>query len=758
MRRFPFSVFLLSVLCALTARAVEPAHVTPEQVEQAIKRAQEYLLNQDLAANAPSLGAMPEAATGQASLAAYALLVSGIDEKDPRLASILKQLKAPSLRETYPCALRALMLSALHEEPSVLRPLIERDARMLIGGMKGGDASGLYSYILAADDKRRVVGPRYDHSCSNYGTMGVWACAEAGYDVPDTYWRAVNAAWRNNQNEDGSWSYTHQFGEGNGSPSMTAGGVVTLFLTQQYIERSIPAVPRDTPRDKNLDAGVKWLAGNFEKIRGNAWPYYTIFNIQRVGLNTGYKYFDKLDWYQRIADDLVRSQGSRGNFGSTVCDSGWALSCLALGRAPVAVNKLQYSTDKEDAEGWNQRSRDIANLAKWFSNQNKRHFNWQIVETKMSIETLHDSPVLYISGNRELKFSAEDKALLQRYVEEGGIILGNANGPATGTAKRFGDSFVKLGQDLFPQYAFRELPPNHPILADQRWPRDKMKRKPPALTALGNGSREFMILLGGDPARAWQMYRPSFDVSKSTGGKDEEFQVVGDILSYSFERSKPRYKGETYIVEQRDDKPASRELVLARLQYDGNWDPEPFGWQQLAKRMHNQFDIDLASATVKLGVGQLDGHFPVAHLTGTGKLVLDERSRQEIRRYAYEGGVLIVDACGGGEFAESAEAELTAIFGQPTQAIPLDHPIYSSGAKITAVEYRETAREKLLTDLDKPRLRGIEQNGKLIAIFSPQDLSTGMVGHTVDGIVGYTPDSATKLMINALIYASQPKK
>jgi hypothetical protein len=149
----------------------------------------------------------------------------------------------------------------------------------------------------------------------------------------------------------------------------------------------------------------------------------------------------------------------------------------------------------------------------------------------------------------------------------------------------------------------------------------------------------------------------------------------------------------------------------------------------------------------------------VAHLTGTGKLVLDERSRQEIRRYAYEGGVIIVDACGGGsEFAESAEAELTTIFGQPTKAIPLDHPIYSSGATIASVEYREAAREKLLTDLDKPRLRGIEQNGKLVAIFSPQDLSTGMVGHTVDGIVGYTPDSATKLMMNALMYASQPKK
>src|SRR3954463_14628677 len=83
------------------AQPAPPAHATPEQVEQAIKRAQEFLFTQDLSANAPVNGAMYESNIGQASLAAYALLVSGIGEKDPRLAPILKQLKVPTLRETY---------------------------------------------------------------------------------------------------------------------------------------------------------------------------------------------------------------------------------------------------------------------------------------------------------------------------------------------------------------------------------------------------------------------------------------------------------------------------------------------------------------------------------------------------------------------------------------------------------------------------------------------------------------------------------
>src|SRR4051794_12455846 len=78
-----------------TAPSTQPAHATPEQIEQAIQRAQEFLLKQDLTNNAPAAGAMYESNIGQGSLAVYALLVSGISEKDPRLAPIIKQLKTP---------------------------------------------------------------------------------------------------------------------------------------------------------------------------------------------------------------------------------------------------------------------------------------------------------------------------------------------------------------------------------------------------------------------------------------------------------------------------------------------------------------------------------------------------------------------------------------------------------------------------------------------------------------------------------------
>jgi hypothetical protein len=55
--------------------------------------------------------------------------------------------------------------------------------------------------------------------------------------------------------------------------------------------------------------------------------------------------------------------------------------------------------------------------------------------------------------------------------------------------------------------------------------------------------------------------------------------------------------------------------------------------------------------------------------------------------------------------------------------------------------------------LKTPRLRGIEVNGRLAVIFSPEDLSVGLVGGAVDGIYGYEPESAVNLMRCVLTYA-----
>jgi hypothetical protein len=103
----------------------------------------------------------------------------------------------------------------------------------------------------------------------------------------------------------------------------------------------------------------------------------------------------------------------------------------------------------------------------------------------------------------------------------------------------------------------------------------------------------------------------------------------------------------------------------------------------------------------------------------------------------------------------------------PLKLIPVSHPLYSAAHKIEEVEYRPYAK-KSLGNIRSPRLRGMEIGGRMAVIFSGEDLSAGLVGQPVDGVVGYMPGAveipdqpirfgATELMTNILLYASKVK-
>ena len=55
--------------------------------------------------------------------------------------------------------------------------------------------------------------------------------------------------------------------------------------------------------------------------------------------------------------------------------------------------------------------------------------------------------------------------------------------------------------------------------------------------------------------------------------------------------------------------------------------------------------------------------------------------------------------------------------------------------------------------LSAPRLAAVEVGGRPAVFFSREDLSTGLVGVPVDGVIGYDPDTATALVRNVLVYA-----
>jgi hypothetical protein len=115
-------------------------------------------------------------------------------------------------------------------------------------------------------------------------------------------------------------------------------------------------------------------------------------------------------------------------------------------------------------------------------------------------------------------------------------------------------------------------------------------------------------------------------------------------------------------------------------------------------------------------------------------------------------------------FADSAEQELKNIFGpmatpQLDQALPASSPIYALPRHaIDAFTYRSWARENSVGALKQPQVKGITVGNRIGVFFSREDLSAGLVGEPVDGIIGYSPDTATAIMRNILLYAMQAAK
>jgi hypothetical protein len=755
---------IIALILLLTLAPAVRAQPSSAEIEQALKRAKAYLYSiqanghWDLPQRAPP--ARPNARGefilteiqnssqwgGISALATYALLAAGDSPQDAKVAAAIDFLKKAEINGTYALGVR---LQVWNSMPAALRKqtleFAKRDRDQLLLKNKRTDdrTRPFFRYLPDETDS--------DHSASQFAVLGLWAAEQCGAEVPTAFWKETETAWLKDQNAaSGGWSYSNTFNRAMDiTVSMTAAGVATLFITNDYLHGPASADCRGNAPHKAIDAGLAYLTAHAAEVfeMKSDFPFYTLYGIERIGLASGYKYLGPTDWYKQGAEAILASQGADGSWGS-VADTCFAVLFLVRGRAPLVLNKLEYALDahgdKTKPANWNQRPRDAANLTRWMGRQLERDLRWQIVPLKGPAEDLHDAPILYLAGNQPLAFTAEEEEKLRQFALQGGVILGNADcaGPL------FATSFKKLGAKLFPPYEFRELPAAH-LLFEQNYSR-KNWRNPPQVQGLSNGARELMILLPtADPARFWQ--------TGAIAGHEPAYEFLANLFLYATEHRELRTKGEPWIIAPHPNLTPPKSLRLARLKHEGNWNPEPAGWPRLAAMLHNENQVELTIDTIKLGDGKLtapakeaapgQGGYALAHLTTTGKFKLTDAQRAELKAYVAAGGTLLVDAAGGdGDAAANLETELTSLTGNKPATLALDDPLYKNlGLPAADIAYRPYAMKRTLGQIKGPRLRAALINNRPAIYFSPEDLSTALVGQPIDGIFGYTPQSAAAI-------------
>jgi hypothetical protein len=763
---------------------------TPVEVDAALQKATAFLLDQEKNGNwevtpapAPDVRGVDISGgqwSGTSALVTYALLCAHVSTSDPHLVSAIDFLDRTETQGTYALGLRCLVWSALQLNPRTRAAAI-RDMRQLLNNMRSkGPALGMFYYLPPVSSQGKV--PRvygdgipppddaeYDHSVSQFAALGLWALGRQGFEVPTEAWRLMDRGWRAHQDPSGGWGYVFQAPGSHGkvTPSMTAAGVATLLITEECLHPA--AECKGNLVDPAVEMGIKHLADSFDGITdvdnfmdGKCETRYTLFGISRIGVASGRKYLAKIDWYRRGCDLLVSAQQPDGQ----LPDGSWnlphsptvetALGTLFLtyGGAPVVVNKLDYSAPgKAQAAHWNQRPQDLLNFASWMAKETEQRLNWQVVTLAGPREDLHEAPVLSISGNETINLTPAEKNSLRQFAEDGGLILGNADC----NSALFSRSFEKLGHELFPNYEFRQLPEDHPIFSNEQYPAKKWKPRP-QLTSISNGVRELMMIPNADLSQQFQLRN---DVTHSA-----LYQLADDIILYAMDKQGLRKKGITYLVNQDPTVATTSQIKLLRLQYDGNWDPEPGGWRRLAALMNNQNKVKLTVTAVKLDPGKLGDPkvtgTKIAHLTGTDAVKLTQPQLEELRQFTASGGTLIIDAAGGSPaFASSASDIIINLFGDDgakaiKSPLPPTSDLYkASGAPLTEFTYRAYARSQAVGALRSPRICAVKQGNRIVCYFSREDLSAGLVGQPIDGIIGYDPATATAIMRDILLFASK---
>lgn len=729
------SLWAVVLAIAISARADVP--VTDENVEDAIQRAVKWIWSQQRDGTWEHGHSSDRQRGGPTALMALALLYAGEDPRSADMAAVLDWVAAQELESTYAYGARAHALALVPGRK--YRSRLDTDVAWLVKacGQRGKDGEGAYDYEAANDGRLR----RWDNSNSQFGVLGVWMAAEAGVDISDSYWQLVEHHWLEHQNMDGSWGYRKNEP---GTGSMTAAGLATMYvvLDQLYADR-----PKDASQVlSSISRGMNWLGLNYGPDIGSArkqWRYYYYYAVERVGRASGQKLFRGKDWFRTGAAYLLEEQQEDGSWSGSgdvmgaLPNTAFALMFLCHGRAPLLMNKLQHGPD------WDSKLRDVAGLSSYTTRIFERMLNWQIVSLDAGVDVLLEAPILYMRGRSRWIFDDVHVQRIREYCLRGGMVFAIVAEDGSG----FRESVENLAQRAFPEYRLRPIGKDHPLFSGQvQFAIDD----PPIIEHVDNGVRSLLLLCPADLGATWNKLEPR-------RGTASAFELGANVYLYATDKTTVRSRLETPNIPL-EDRDIEDTIRLARIKYDGNWDPEPYGWTRMAHYLHNTCSIRLlVTSGVTLDSRDLQD-VQVAHITGTDAFALSRGEIRGLRRFLTGGGTLLADAADGNrDFVESLEDVLRQALRGDLRTTPPDSPLLTGEGIDKAVDLSGAGLRRAARSLARgqkyPRLKVLSARRRYAAIYAPLDLSTGLLGTQAFNVKGYEPDAALRIVRNMILYA-----
>jgi hypothetical protein len=736
---------LLTVLAVLVSATGEArfGELTGEQVQTAIAKAIRFITSQQSAD-----GTWPDYGRpgGITCLAALALLTGGVPETDPALAKALPKIAALPNRETYVVGLKAMALAAAN--PVKYRPELVGCAAWLVDAqVKTGPFEGMWRYTA-----RETSG---DNSNTQYAVLGLDACARAGVPIDRQVWNRILRHFRGSQNPDGGWAYTP--GQGPSYGSMSSAGLAGLHLAGARLDADFDAhVCGRYRQDPALAAGINWFARNFSvntnpPNHGQAYLYYYLYGLERVGMVSSRKYLGAHHWYREGAAELVRTQAPNGAWGpgaavpllgrglnaQATMNTAFGLLFLAKGRAPVLIQKLQWAGD------WNNDPYDVDRLVRFVGAEWKHPLSWQFVSIGDRVEDLLDAPVLFLNGHTAPVFTPAEKERLRDFIDQGGFLLAEA---CCGAAP-FDAAFRDLVRELFPdpEWKLRRLPDDHPVYtAYYKWTGARF------LEGIDIHCRTAVVYVPQDLSCAWHQDRP-----EDLGA----FKLGANLCAYATGLEPLKDKLETVSVvkvhEVVDGSARRGALVVGKIRHNGQWNMDALAIPRLLSDMTRNANLTIFTRPHPLALTDKDLYdYPLLYISGAYTFTLSDEEKARLREYLKRGGVLFGNSLTGKPaFDKAFRALIQDLFPeQELKPLPLDHPVYSSGYTIEKVSYTKAVRDEH-PDLDTPSLEGLTFDNRTVVFYSKYDIGCALDAGVVLQGKGYLRKCAFRLATNIVLYA-----
>jgi hypothetical protein len=187
-----------------------------------------------------------------------------------------------------------------------------------------------------------------------------------------------------------------------------------------------------------------------------------------------------------------------------------------------------------------------------------------------------------------------------------------------------------------------------------------------------------------------------------------------------------------------------------------DWASRPNDLGNLLKSMKDKIDVNFSFEARSFAEVSTDPEKnPMLYRSGHFHFALGPAERKQLREYLLNGGMVIFNTgMGSKPFFDSAMEELTAIFPEiQLQRLAADHPIFHSYYNIDKVQYRSGVRKAGYTS-DEPLFYGLTIDCRTVAVISRWCMAIGWDNMEDDSLMGYSQDSAQKLGVNLLSYAT----